>query len=103
MGRHGWVRCSAWIWPFSSTHRTTACSGGSRYKPTTSTNSSVGYLYDVNKALPDVLADGTYTYVYGVGLTYAVDGSGNLEVYHTDAFGVPTPCMGQHQSNTPDR
>ena len=29
-------RSSAWIWDFSSTHSTSACSGGSRYSPTTS-------------------------------------------------------------------
>ncbi len=29
-GKPGWVRSSAWIWLFSSTHRTTACSGGCR-------------------------------------------------------------------------
>src|SRR4029453_15313880 len=32
----GAVRSSAWIWDFSSTHSTTAASGGSRYRPTTS-------------------------------------------------------------------
>ena len=74
------------------------------------------YTYDVNASLPDVLSDGTYTYVYGVGLAYAADGSGNLQVYHTvglgsvraisdnsgnviqtyqtDAFGTPTRVQG---------
>jgi len=32
----GWVRSSAWIWLFSSTHNTIAFSGGSRYSPTMS-------------------------------------------------------------------
>src|SRR5918995_198318 len=32
----GWVRSRAWIWLFSSTHSTTAPSGGLRYSPTTS-------------------------------------------------------------------
>jgi hypothetical protein len=27
IGRHGAVRFRAWIWDFSSTHRTRACSG----------------------------------------------------------------------------
>src|ERR1700732_1806124 len=36
----GWVRSSAWIWLFSSTHRTIACWGGFRYRPTTSVNFS---------------------------------------------------------------
>ena len=36
IGRIGAVRSSAWIWHFSSTHSTTARSGGLRYSPTTS-------------------------------------------------------------------
>src|SRR5678815_856552 len=36
IGSTGWERSSAWIWDFSSTHNTTAASGGSRYRPTTS-------------------------------------------------------------------
>jgi hypothetical protein len=34
-----------------------------------------------------VLTDGTLKYVYGLGLAYAVDGSGNLQVYHADGLG----------------
>jgi hypothetical protein len=30
IGNAGWLRASAWIWDFSSTHSTTAASGGSR-------------------------------------------------------------------------
>ena len=36
IGSTGWNGFSAWIWLFSSTAKTTARSGGSRYKPTTS-------------------------------------------------------------------
>jgi hypothetical protein len=36
MGRHGAARSSAWIWLFSSKHRTGAFSGGAMYKPATS-------------------------------------------------------------------
>src|SRR5579885_3056295 len=36
MGRIGWNRLSAWIWDFSSTQSTTARSGGSKYRATTS-------------------------------------------------------------------
>ena len=36
MGNSGRVRSNAWIWDFSSTHRTNARSGGFRYSPTTS-------------------------------------------------------------------
>ena len=35
-GSMGCVRSSAWIWLFSSTHKTMAFSGGSRYSPTIS-------------------------------------------------------------------
>ena len=42
---------------------------------------------DVNRSLPDVLTDGTLKYVYGLGLTYAVDTSGTVQVYHTDGLG----------------
>jgi len=50
---------------------------------TTTTN----YAYDVNGSLPNLLTDGTLKYVYGLGLAYAVDTSGNLQVYHTDGLG----------------
>src|SRR5579875_1508541 len=40
MGRLGWVRLSAWIWLFSSTHSTTEPSRGLRYKSTTSASFS---------------------------------------------------------------
>src|SRR5438477_5641268 len=36
IGKPGWVRSSAWIWLFSSTHNTMACWGGFKYNPTTS-------------------------------------------------------------------
>ena len=35
------------------------------------------YTWDVNAGLPVVLQDGTYTYVYGLGLVSQTDGSGN--------------------------
>ena len=37
-GSPGWVRSSAWIWDFSSTESTTACLGGSTYRPTMSSS-----------------------------------------------------------------
>jgi pimeloyl-ACP methyl ester carboxylesterase len=50
----GAVRSSAWIWPFSSTQSTTACSGGSRYNPTTSTTFASSFLRHVDRAYPGV-------------------------------------------------
>src|ERR1700737_5450118 len=35
-GNIGWLRSRGWIWLFSSTHNTTALSGGFRYRPTMS-------------------------------------------------------------------
>ena len=48
---------------------------------------TTSYVYDVNTSLPNVLTDGTLKYVYGLGLAYAVDGGGNVQVYHTDLRG----------------
>ena len=41
IGNSGRVRSSAWIWVFSSTHRTNALSGGFRYRPTISRTFSI--------------------------------------------------------------
>ena len=45
------------------------------------------YTYDVNASLPVLLDDGTHKYVWGIGLAFAVDTSGNPLVYHTDGLG----------------
>src|SRR5665647_2745856 len=52
-GRIGAVRSRAWIWDFSSTHSTTAASGGCRYNPTMSRTlaSSSGSVENLN--VPD--------------------------------------------------
>ena len=39
------------------------------------------YTWDVNSSLPVVLQDGTYTYVYGLGLISQTDGSGNQSYF----------------------
>ena len=48
---------------------------------------TTSYLYDVNASLPVLLDDGARKYVWGLGLAYAVDSSGNPIVYHTDGLG----------------
>ncbi len=46
------------------------------------------YLYDANRRLPAVLEDGARRYVWGLGLAYATDASGNVaSVYHGDGLG----------------
>ena len=45
-------------------------------------------MYDANRSLPVVLTDGTLKYVWGNGLAYATDSSGNIQnVYHDDGLG----------------
>ena len=50
IGSDAWVRSKAWIWDFSSMHNTMACSGGSKYNPTTSMSfsSNCGSLDTLN-------------------------------------------------------
>jgi RHS repeat-associated protein len=59
---------------------------GKRVSKTVS-GTTTSYVYDVNGPLPNVLTDGTLTYVYGLGLAYTVDGSNNVQVMHTDGLG----------------
>ncbi len=44
-------------------------------------------MYDGNTCIPSVLTGGTLKYVYGLGLAFAVDTSGNVQVYHADGLG----------------
>ena len=41
----------------------------------------------MNASLPVLLEDGERKYVWGLGLAYAVESSGNVLVYHTDGLG----------------
>jgi len=45
------------------------------------------YTWDVARSIPQILQDGTYTYVYGRGMLYWVDGSGNRTYRMTDGLG----------------
>jgi len=45
------------------------------------------YTWDVARKLPVVLQDGTMTYVYGLGLISATDGSGVQTYYLYDGLG----------------
>jgi RHS repeat-associated protein len=72
----------------SGTTTTNAFDGdGKRATQTVGSGPTATYINDTKRALPVVLSDGTLKYVWGLGLLYAVDGSGNLSVYHTDALG----------------
>ncbi|MGE3412174.1 MAG: RHS repeat-associated core domain-containing protein [Dehalococcoidia bacterium] len=52
--------------------------------------STTTYVWDVNAGLPVVLQDGTRTYVYGLDLISATDGSGNQAYFSYDAVGSVT-------------
>ncbi len=45
------------------------------------------YTWDVNAGLPTVLRDGTYTYVYGLGLVSQTDGSGAQTYFLPNGLG----------------
>lgn len=44
-------------------------------------------VYDVNTSLPLLLEDGRRKFIWGLGLAYAVEGNGTMEVYHEDGLG----------------
>jgi len=48
---------------------------------------ATSYVWDVNRSLPVVLQDGTNTYVYGLDLISATDGSNNHTYYQYDGLG----------------
>lgn len=45
------------------------------------------YADDVARSLPVVLFDGNLRYVWGNGLAYAVDSTGDVQVFHQDGLG----------------
>lgn len=71
----------------NGTTGTDAYDGDGKRASQTVGSTTTSYVYDVNGALPNVLVDGTFKYVYGLGLAYAVDSSGNVQVYHTNGLG----------------
>ena len=59
---------------------------GKRTSKTTG-GTTTSFVYDVNAGLPVLLDDGSRKYVWGLGLAYAVDGGGGVDVYHADGLG----------------
>ena len=61
---------------------------GLRYTKKITTTNPITYTWDVNSGLPEVLQDGTHTYVYGLnGLISQTDGSGNQTYILADGLG----------------
>ena len=71
----------------SGTSSTYVYDGDGKRGSKTVGGTQTSYTYDVNASLPVLLDDGTHKYVWGLGLAFAVDSSGNPLVYHTDGLG----------------
>ena len=71
----------------SGTSSTYSYDGDGKRASKTVGGTQTNYTYDVNASLPVLLDDGTHKYVWGLGLAFAVDTSGNPLVYHTDGLG----------------
>jgi YD repeat-containing protein len=56
----------------------------------TASGQTANYIWDVNRGVPEILQDGTNTYVYGIGLISSTDGSGNQTYYTHDGLGSIT-------------
>ncbi len=53
----------------------------------TANSQTANYIWDVNRGVPEILQDGTNTYVYGLGLISSTDGSGVQTYYDADGLG----------------
>jgi RHS repeat-associated protein len=53
----------------------------------TASGTTTNYSWDVNRSLPEILQDGTNTYVYGLELISSTDSSGNQAYYTHDGLG----------------
>jgi RHS repeat-associated protein len=72
----------------SGTTTTYAYDGDGKRASKTVGLTTTSYVYDANGSLPNVLTDGSRKYVYGLGLAYATDTTGNVQaVYHADGLG----------------
>jgi RHS repeat-associated protein len=69
-----------------STETSTYDGDGVRFSRQVGTGPVTRYVTDVARSLPVTIDDGSRTYVWGIGLAYAVSGSA-IEVYHTDRLG----------------
>jgi RHS repeat-associated protein len=53
----------------------------------TASGQTANYVWDVNRGVPQILQDGTNTYVYGLGLISSTNGSGVQTYYDSDGLG----------------
>ena len=60
---------------------------GLRSTKTVTTTNTLTYTWDINSGLPEVLQDGTWSYVYGLGLISQTDGNGVQNYILADGLG----------------
>jgi RHS repeat-associated protein len=58
------------------------------------------YLWDVNRSVPEILQDGTNSYVYGLGLISSTNGSGVQTYYDSDGLGSTTDLTNSSATKT---
>jgi len=61
---------------------------------------TANYVWDVNRGVPQVLQDGTNTYVYGLVLISGTDGSGSQTYYTGDGLGSTTDLTNSSATKT---
>jgi RHS repeat-associated protein len=66
----------------------------------TGTPVTANYVWDVNRSVPEILQDGTNTYVYGLGRISSTDGSGNQTYYTGDGLGSTTDLTNSSATKT---
>ena len=75
----------------SGTNSTYVYDGDGKRTSRTVGSTQTSYVYDVNASLPNLLDDGTRKYVWGLGLAFAVDTSGNPSFTTPTAWDRPEP------------
>jgi len=61
---------------------------------------TANYVWDVNRGVPEILQDGTNTYVYGLGRISSTDGAGNQTYYTGDGLGSSTDLTNSSATRT---
>jgi RHS repeat-associated protein len=61
---------------------------------------TANYVWDVNRSVPEILQDGTNTYVYGLTLISSTNGSGVQTYYDADGLGSTTDLTNSSATKT---
>ncbi len=82
------------------THTTSTYNGDGLRMSHTANSQTANYVWDVNRGVPETLQDGTNTYVYGLGLISATDGSGVQTYYDGDGLGSTSDLTNSSATKT---